>query len=93
MSNYLSLLPLSLDAGSPSETDRAVVPEARPQAPHSPPIPPAWLEPQPEPAKKPRIAQVIFVALLALSLAWDYFTPPAAHEATTTTQDGACPAE
>jgi hypothetical protein len=45
MSNFLSLLPLALDAGSPQQLDRTAIPETRAAAPDSPPIPPAWLEP------------------------------------------------
>jgi hypothetical protein len=62
MSNFLSLLPLALDAGSPHEQDDVVArrPRVEPE-----PLPAAWLVPQPE---KKRTRAVTVLRALALAL-------------------------
>jgi hypothetical protein len=93
MSNFLNLLPLALDAGSPQEAERIVVRKPRIEPA---PLPKAWLEPSKPPSRTS--AALIFRGVLLATIlgffAWDFFTPATTHvtPTTTTTQDSACPA-
>jgi hypothetical protein len=91
MSNFFSLLPLALHAGSPQEPDHSVVRKPRIEPA---PLPKAWLEPS-ETLPRTRAALPFYAVVLAVVLgvgAWDYFSEPTTAYVAPTTSDGACPA-
>jgi hypothetical protein len=93
MSNFLALLPLSLDAGSPREADPPVVPTTPPAAPTPAPLPEAWLESPKTPELARAFAAKLLLALVlavGFAVVTDYFTPPASQ--VTAAHDSACPA-